>query len=236
MSSASEAVEWLILGLGNPGPEYEDTYHNVGFRVVDVLARRWNVTLGIRMGPARVGVSRPGRRVLIQPQTYMNLSGSVLGVLRERFGEQARLLVISDDAALPVGRIRIRERGSAGGHNGLKSIGSALGSEEYLRVRVGILPEGPPDGPDPGGHERMGDVRDYVLSRIRKAHRELLSRAEALAADAVEDIVIPGSGAGSGDAPGGGSRDTVREAMSKYNGLDLRSPGIPIQSERKTNG
>jgi peptidyl-tRNA hydrolase, PTH1 family len=223
--SPSEAADWLIVGLGNPGPEYEDTYHNVGFRVVDLLARRWDVILGIRMGPARVGLAvRGSRRVLIQPQTYMNLSGAVLSVLRDRFGEQARLLVISDDLALPLGRIRIRERGSAGGHNGLKSISSALGSEEYLRVRVGILPEGPPDGPDRGGYERMGDVRDYVLSRIRKGHRELIGRAEQAAADAVEDIVIPGSG------------ETVREAMSKYNGLDLRSPGIPIQSERKTNG
>lgn len=222
MRSASEAVGWLILGLGNPGPEYEDTYHNVGFRVVDLLAERWSVTLGIRMGPAQVGLTRAPRCVLVQPQTFMNLSGSVLRVLRDRFGDQARLLVISDDVALPVGRIRIRERGSAGGHNGLKSISSALGSEEYLRVRVGILPEGPPDGP-----ERIGNVRDYVLSRIRKAHRELLGRAERLAADAVEDIVIPA---------GDGSRDTIRGAMSKYNGLDLRSPGIPVQSERDTNG
>ena len=110
----------------------------------------------------------------------------------------SRLIVISDDLALPVGRLRIRERGSAGGHNGLKSIGSALGSDDYIRVRVGIQPDGP--------GEAFGDSRDYVLSGIRKVHRDLLRRTEALAADAVEDILTTG----------------VSEAMSKYNGMDLR--------------
>jgi PTH1 family peptidyl-tRNA hydrolase len=203
---ASDPVEeesvWLIIGLGNPGPEYQDTYHNVGFRVVERLARRWDVDLGVRVGNALAGQTRGGeRRVLVEPQTFMNLSGSVLGRLLDRFGGDSRLLVVSDDIALPVGRIRIRERGSAGGHNGLKSIGSALGTEEYIRVRVGILPDGPQ-----GLQGKTGDARDYVLSRVRKAHRELLGRSEDLAADAVDDIVTRG----------------VRDAMSKYNGMDLR--------------
>ena len=146
-------------------------------------------------------MGRAGRmadRVLVEPLTFMNESGSVLGRLFDRFGQESRLLVVSDDVALPVGRIRIRERGSAGGHNGLKSIGSALGSEAYIRVRVGILPYGPP--------ERIGDMRDYVLSGIRKGHRTLLTDTESLAADAVEELLATG----------------VREAMSKYNGIDLR--------------
>ena len=190
-------VVWLIVGLGNPGPEYEDTYHNVGFRVVERLAGRWDVSFSIRAGSARVG--RTGRlpgRVLIQPQTFMNASGSVLPTLMDRFGPDSRVLVVSDDVALPLGRIRIRERGSAGGHNGLKSIGSALGSEEYMRVRVGILD---------GSCEFRGEMRDFVLSHVRKGHRELLAEAEELAADAVEDIVVNGA----------------RLAMSRYNGIDL---------------
>jgi len=198
----AESAVWLVMGLGNPGPDYEGTYHNVGFRVVDRLARRWDVSLDRRVGEARVGVLGDQRRVLVQPQTFMNLSGSVLAPLFGRFGGESRLLVICDDVALPVGRIRIRERGSAGGHNGLKSIGSALGSDRYIRVRVGILPAGTGD--------RIVDTRDYVLSRIRKSHRELLGRCEDLAADAVEDIVSRGVG----------------HAMSKYNGQDLR-PDAP---------
>jgi PTH1 family peptidyl-tRNA hydrolase len=194
-------VHWLIIGLGNPGPDYQETYHNVGFRVVGRLARRWGISLSFQVGNAAVGQKSGlrGLQVLVEPRTFMNLSGSVLPLLLERYGPESRVLVVSDDVALPLGRIRIRERGSAGGHNGLKSIGSALGSEEYLRVRVGILPE--------GDTSRIGDMADYVLSRIRKAHRDLLGEAEELAADAVEDIV-------SGD---------VREAMARYNGRDLRA-------------
>lgn len=194
---------WLILGLGNPGADYEGTYHNVGFRVVELLAQRWGVSVTIRVGDARVGrTGRKADRVLVKPWTFMNRCGNVLGTLFDRFGSQSRLLVISDDVALPLGRIRIRERGSAGGHNGLKSVGSALGSDEYIRVRVGILPD--------GSAEEVGDLRDYVLSSVRRNHRELLMQSEALAADAVEDILDRG----------------VHESMSKYNGIDLREGGI----------
>lgn len=185
----------------------------MGFRVVDLLASRWRVSLSVRVGNAVLGFTRtPELRVLVEPQTFMNLSGSVIPRIRERFPE-TRLLVVSDDLALPAGRIRIRERGSAGGHNGLESISSALGSDDYIRVRVGILPDGPPDG--------IGDARDYVLSRVRKRHRGLLSRSELLAADAVEDIVSSG----------------VRDAMSRYNGLDLREvAAAPPKREGTTSG
>ncbi len=196
---SGDQVSWIIVGLGNPGQDYQDTYHNVGFRVVDLLAGRWGVSLSIRVGPSRVGRAREGQRpVLVQPQTFMNLSGSSLGALFDRFGPDSGLLVISDDISLPLGRIRIRERGSAGGHNGLKSIGSALGSVEYPRVRVGISPE----ESTAGGL----DMREYVLSRVWKSHRERLSQCEQLAADAVETIVSEG----------------VQSAMSRFNGQDLR--------------
>jgi PTH1 family peptidyl-tRNA hydrolase len=192
------------VGLGNPGADYQDTYHNVGFRVVEVLARRWGGTLRSQFGGARVGqISAAPRRVLVQPLTFMNLSGSVLAPLMGQFGEDARLLVISDDVALPAGRIRIRERGSAGGHNGLKSIGSVLGSDEYLRVRVGIQPPLPEGVALPAGVPAM---RDFVLSRVRRTDRDLLDRCEALAAEAVECILEHGA----------------LEAMSRYNGMDLR--------------
>lgn len=187
---------WLVIGLGNPGPEYEDTYHNVGFRVVGLLARRHGAKLSLRLGPARI--ARIGNRtetVLVEPLTYMNRSGAVLPLLFERFGSRARLIVISDDLALPVGKIRIRERGSAGGHNGLKSISSACESDDYLRIRVGIHADRP-----------VSDARDYVLSRVAKSTRETLARAEELAADAVEYIAAEGA----------------RPAMSRFNGTDLR--------------
>ena len=186
----------VVIGLGNPGPRYEQTYHNVGFRVIDMLARRRGVSLSVRMREARVvRLSDPSPAVLVQPTTYMNLSGRVVRTLLERFGQDLSLVVVSDDLALPLGKIRIRERGSAGGHNGLKSIGSAYGSDEYVRVRVGIAPD-----------RGVEDGKDFVLSEVSNADREVLGRAEELAADAVEHILRAGT----------------RSAMSEYNGTDLR--------------
>ena len=193
---AENDAPWLIIGLGNPGSEYERTYHNVGFRVVGILAHRYGASLTMRIGEARVARLRdPVATVLAQPKTYMNRSGVALGTLLERFVHDSRLLVVSDDLALPVGKIRIRERGSAGGHNGLKSIASAYGSDEYVRVRVGIMPV-----------RGVQDGKEFVLSDVAKADREALGRAEALAADAVEHILRAGA----------------RSAMSEYNGTDLR--------------
>ncbi len=192
---AENDAPWLILGLGNPGSEYEETYHNVGFRVIELLARRRGVSVSLRMGECRIARLRDGvETVLVQPRTYMNRSGGVLGRLLERFGPDSRLMVISDDLALPVGKIRIRERGSAGGHNGLKSISSAYGSGEYTRVRVGIMPD-----------RGVEDGKEFVLSEVRKTDRETLRRAESLAADAVEHILKSGP----------------RSAMAEYNGMDL---------------
>jgi PTH1 family peptidyl-tRNA hydrolase len=193
---------WLIVGLGNPGPEYADTYHNVGFRVVEVLAARCGVRVNITCGPAlisnRIGVSvaQGEDAVLVLPQTFMNLSGSVLQRLFERFETDAsKVLAVYDDIALPLGRLRIRQKGSAGGHNGVKSLISSCGSDEFLRVRVGILPDRP-----------VERLHDFVLSRVARRDQDLMSRAEAAAADAVEALL----------------KDGASKAMATFNRLDLR--------------
>jgi len=134
----------VILGLGNPGREYEDTRHNVGWWVLDHLADVWHFDGWKRDGEAMVSnAAVAGTRVrLIKPHTYMNLSGNVLkNYLRRPFWAPPKdLLVIVDDVALPVGRFRIRARGSAGGHNGLRSVEAELGNQEYARLRIGVGP------------------------------------------------------------------------------------------------
>jgi len=187
----------LIVGLGNPGPEYADTYHNVGFRVVDLLAGRFGGRVNITCGPALIS-NRAGSidAVLVLPQTFMNLSGSVLPRLFERFEAAASdVIAVYDDIALPLGKLRIRQKGSAGGHNGVKSLISSSGSDEFLRVRVGILPERP-----------VESLHDFVLSRVAKRDRDLMGQAEAAAADAVEALLKEGPA----------------KAMATYNRLDLR--------------
>ena len=186
---------WLIVGLGNPGPEYAETYHNAGFRVVEQLAGRSGVRVNIHCGPALIS-NRINGAVLVLPQTFMNLSGSVLPKLFERFETGAeRLIAIYDDVALPLGKLRIRQKGSAGGHNGVKSLISSCGTDAFLRVRVGILPERP-----------IEELYDFVLSKVARRDRDLMRRAESAAADAVELLMK--------EAPG--------KAMSAFNRLDLR--------------
>jgi PTH1 family peptidyl-tRNA hydrolase len=154
----------VIVGLGNPGKEYERTRHNVGWWVVDHLADVWHFDGWRRDGEARAANGRVGAATvrLVKPQTYMNLSGSVLRPYLRRAGWSAQhdLLVIVDEAALPLGSYRFRANGSAGGHNGLKSIEGALGHQDYARLRIGIAP--------PPGRER-GDLSDYVLSEFGKS-------------------------------------------------------------------
>lgn len=195
---------WLIVGLGNPGPEYADTYHNVGFRVLERLAERSGVRIGIACGPALisnrvvVGGTAGQEAILVLPQTFMNLSGSVLPKLFERFETNPeQLLVVYDDIALPLGKLRIRQKGSAGGHNGVKSLISSCGTDAFLRVRVGILPDRP-----------IERVHDFVLSKVAKRDRELMGRSESAAADAVEALLKEGS----------------ENAMATFNRLDLREP------------
>lgn len=164
----------IVVGLGNPGPDYERTRHNVGWWVVDHLADVWRFEGWRKDGDSRVASgSVSGQRVrLVKPQTYMNLSGAALRpyLRREGFSYMKDLLVIVDEVALPIGSFRVRAGGSAGGHNGLKSVEGALGSQEYARLRIGVGPEDPT--------RRRGDLADYVLSDFGKRDsqtvRELL--------------------------------------------------------------
>ena len=190
---------WLIVGLGNPGPEYADTYHNVGFRVVEQMAGRSGVRVNIKCGPALISnrVTAGGQdAILVLPQTFMNLVGSALPKLFERFEtSRERVIAVYDDIALPLGKLRIRQKGSAGGHNGVKSLISSCASDEFLRVRVGILPERP-----------VTSLHDFVLARIAKGDRDLMTHAETAASDAVETLL----------------REGPSKAMATFNRLDLR--------------
>ena len=175
----------LIVGLGNPGQEYEMTRHNLGFMLIDRLFERAG---GRRFRPessAKVAeVTLAGRRVILaKPQTYMNLSGDAVRPLLDRYGEAdpGNLIVASDDVALPFGMIRVRARGSAGGQKGLKSIIERLGTQEFARVRLGVKPDHPVD-----------DLSNFVLSPIRRRDREELEETVDRAADAVEMILTEG--------------------------------------------
>ena len=180
----------LIVGLGNPGKEYVDTRHNVGWWFIDHLAGVWRFEGWRKDQNSLVSDGRVGhQRVrLVKPQTYMNLSGGILRpYLRRETWEVARdLLIIVDEVALPVGRFRLRARGSAGGHNGLKSIEAAVGGQDYARLRVGV-------GPAPD-RKRERDLADYVLDRMGKGERkevealfpDLVASAETWIRDGVE--------------------------------------------------
>lgn len=154
----------IVLGLGNPGPDYERTRHNVGWWVVDHLADVWRFGGWKKDADARVAAGNvAGTRVrLVKPLTYMNLSGAVLRpyLRRESWNAASDLLVVVDEVALPVGSFRVRARGSAGGHNGLKSVEGAVGSQDYARLRIGIGPDDPA--------RRRGNLSDYVLDEFGK--------------------------------------------------------------------
>jgi len=190
---------WLIVGLGNPGEEYADTYHNAGFRVLQRIADQQHVRIREQCGPALVSrriLLGDASAVLVVPQTFMNRSGAALPPVFERFESNAHdIIVVYDDLALPLGKLRVRQKGSAGGHNGIKSIISTLGTDEFLRIRVGIQPDRP-----------TGNPRDFVLSQVAKADRDLLVQAEEIAAKAVDTLIADG----------------IEKAMAAYNGIDLR--------------
>jgi peptidyl-tRNA hydrolase, PTH1 family len=178
----------VIVGLGNPGPEYERTRHNVGWWVIDHLADVWRFQGWKKDGQARVAAGSVGalRVRLVKPLTYMNLSGAVLRpyLRREGFSYMKDLLVIVDEVALPVGAFRIRAGGSAGGHNGLKSIEGALESQEYARLRLGVGPEDPA--------RRRGDLADYVLSDFGKGEEKQVRELFPTVTELVETWLTEG--------------------------------------------
>ena len=176
------ALPFLVVGLGNPGPEYEWTPHNFGFLLIDELARRSGARLTSHTCQSLVGrgtlASQPVW--LAKPLTFMNLSGAAIAQLVSK-QDWAGLLVACDELDLPLGTLRLKERGSAGSHNGLRSIVASLGTTEFARLRLGIGP----------GHPVEDRVR-FVLSPWGKAQRETVMQVVATAADAVEVVVVEG--------------------------------------------
>ena len=184
----------LIIGLGNPGIEYQFTPHNTGFLAVDRIAEFCNVTLANRRGRALTAKARlAGHDVLLaKPETYMNLSGlSVAALVRELeiAIPSQDVIVIYDELALPLGTIRIRERGSANGHNGAKSISSALGTDEWLRIRIGVGKLALEDG-----REVKAGGTDFLLSPMRKQELQTLDEVLDRVRLAVEAILSKGPG------------------------------------------
>jgi PTH1 family peptidyl-tRNA hydrolase len=187
----------VIVGLGNPGIEYQFTPHNAGFLAVDRIAERCGVTVTNRRSRALTATATlAGRQVLLaKPETYMNLSGVAVRALLEEVGgtenEAApRLIVLYDDVDFPLGVIRVKERGSSAGHNGVKSVSGSLGTDEWVRVRIGIAPEG-----EQAAETARRRRADFVLAPFRKAELALLDEALEKAADAVETILRDGTAA-----------------------------------------
>jgi PTH1 family peptidyl-tRNA hydrolase len=175
----------LIVGLGNPGPEYRDTRHNVGFLVADELARRWRVPDAWREKFEALHIKTmvgDDAVVVAKPLTFMNLSGQAVAGLAAFYKiDPADVLVVTDDVALPLGRLRARPEGGAGGHNGLKSIIQHLGTQAFPRVRVGV-----------GRGDDRRDLSDHVLGRFEAGEREVVSAAVLRAADATERFLSDG--------------------------------------------
>lgn len=184
----------LVIGLGNPGKDYEQTRHNIGFEVIDRLAGLHHITVGKRdfralVGDGRIGVSRV---FLMKPLTFMNLSGESAALfLRQKPLELKDILVITDDIALPVGKLRLRPQGSAGGHNGLKSLIAHLHSQDFARLRIGV-----------GAPRESAAQIDHVLGRFSKAEQPTVADAVDTAAAAVEAWLADG----------------IETAMNKFNG------------------
>jgi PTH1 family peptidyl-tRNA hydrolase len=184
---------YLIVGLGNPGAEYEWSRHNLGFMLIDKLASDARVNIKRRECQSLVGSALiEAKRVrLVKPQTYMNLSGEAVGCLVKK-GEVSNdaLIVISDDLALPFGTIRLRARGSAGGHNGLKSIIAALGTNEFVRLRIGIQPDHP-----------VMNAKSFVLDEVPRSQRPAVTEILERGVEALRCVL----------------RDGIAKGMSIYN-------------------
>ena len=185
MGMKSAAVDWLIVGLGNPGQKYANTRHNMGFLTVDLLAEQAGGKLNkVKFKSAYNIIPFAGSKCLVmKPQTYMNLSGESVGEAARFYKVPAdHVLVISDDVSLPVGKLRIRKSGSAGGHNGLKNIIQHLGTDTFPRIKVGV---GMPDHPD---HEMI----DWVIGKPQGEEAKTLRAALDRAADAALSVIDEG--------------------------------------------
>ena len=192
---SSGGVEWLLVCLGNPGDPYENTRHNVGFQVADEIAARKDVPVQrLKFRALTNTVELGGAKVLLmKPVTYMNLSGEAVRQAVDFYKiPPERVLVVSDDVALPPGRLRIRKGGSAGGHNGLKNLIQHLGTDQFPRVRVGVGEKPHPDY----------DMADWVLGKLQGEDKRAVDAAVKRAADAVECLI----------------REGPDRAMSRYNG------------------
>ena len=181
----------LIVGLGNPGSGYAATRHNLGFMLIDKLAAEERIVVKRRECQALVGQGEVEgvETKLAKPQTFMNLSGVAVSCLLRKLESDARLqelakplVVISDDLALPLGKIRIRERGSAGGHNGLKSIIAEIGTEEFIRLRIGIQPEHP-----------ISDPKRFVLDTFARSEQAVVEETIETGAQALRMIIRDGA-------------------------------------------
>ena len=182
----SSGCDWMIVGLGNPGKEYEKTRHNVGFRVTDLVAAELKTKIDrLKFRALTRMVTYNGMKVLlVQPQTYMNVSGAAVSALATYYKVQPeRILVVFDDISLPVGRIRIRKDGSAGGHNGIKSIIQSLGTDKFPRVKVGVGAKPHPDY----------DLADWVLSKFSAQEEKDLAPAMENAAKAALMVLDQGT-------------------------------------------
>lgn len=186
---------FLIVGLGNPGKDYTNTRHNAGFTVIEKLAEQENISVLEKKHKALCGKGYiEGRKVILaMPQTFMNLSGESIRELVDyyKINEKEELIVISDDISLEPGQLRVRKKGSAGGHNGLKNIIKLLGHDEFMRVRLGV-------GEKPKGY----DLADYVLGHFNKEEQKKMDDAAGEAADAIRTIL----------------KDSIDAAMNRFNG------------------
>ena len=183
--SKQNGVSWLVVFLGNPGPRYEGTRHNAGFMAADALAKEKNLRIDrLRFRALTASCELGGEKVLLmKPQTYMNLSGEAVSQAARFYKiPPEHILVVSDETALAVGKLRIRQKGSAGGHNGLKNIIACLGTEGFPRIRLGV---GAPPHPD-------YDMADWVLSAFRNQDAEDMAKAAERAAEAVACYIEKG--------------------------------------------
>jgi len=191
----------LIVGLGNPGPSYANNHHNIGFMCLNHFARTQGIRFDKKQGKARVGTGEVAgsKVVLARPQTYMNRSGEPVGYLIKRFGINFNdLLVIHDDLDLPLGKIRIRQGGGSGGHKGIESIVACLGSQDFLRLRVGI---GRPTATEDSIEISDADIIAYVLSDFTPDQKQIITTVIPRVSEAIYCLLTEG----------------LTAAMNKYN-------------------